>query len=185
MISVIVPTIRGREHWLERCQQAYSENTWHEFEFIVIHDHPTCNSAWNEGIRQAKGEFIHLSADDLEPHSGWDTVGLSCLGKGFLPCPRVLNADGSLQSCGSDAYEHETGTSSDVARVPLFPRALLPAIYPIFDGHYAGDYWVTSQGRKVGWPTVVVREMLFTHHMASEGRLHTLDADWAAFQAAL
>jgi hypothetical protein len=48
-----------------------------------------------------------------------------------------------------------------------------------------GDYWVTHQARKAGWPTVVVREWEVTHHLASEGRLFSLDADLAAYRRAI
>jgi len=183
LISIVVPTISGREELLSLCRAAYLETTECEFEFLIVENAPTCNAAWNIGLKQAKGDILHLSADDLEPHPHWDTVGLYWLSNGYLPCPRVLNTDGSLQSCGNEAAEAITGTSSDVARVPLFPRSLLSAVYPILDTQYMGDYWVTAQARKVGWDTVVVRDFVFTHHMAQEGRLYTLAADYEAFLA--
>lgn len=181
MISVIVPTIKGREHWLERCLDSYAATT-RDYELIVVPDFPTCNSAWNDGIKRSVGDVIHLSADDLEPHPGWQEAGMEYIDKGYLPCPRVLNTDGTIQSCGSTAEETLTGTSSDVARVPFFPREILHAVYPIMPGHYMGDYWVTAQARKVGWPTVVVRSMVFTHHLAPEGRKETLARDMQTYR---
>ena len=177
MISIVCPTISGREHWLERCQVSYCETTELEHEFIVVRDYPACNQAWNVGILEAQGDFIHLTADDIEAHPRWAEIGLEWIEKGILPCTRVLNSDGTLQSCGNDATEQPTGTSSDVARVPFFPREILPAFYPILHTHLMGDYWITHQARKIGWPTVVVREFCFTHHFALEGRLDTLSRD--------
>ena len=156
-----------------------------EYEFIILDDFPSCNAAWNVGIREAKGDYLHLTADDIEAHPKWAEIGLEWIDKGYLPCPRVLGSDGTLQSCGSDAFEHPTGTSSDVARVPFFPREILRAVYPILNTHFMGDYWITHQARKIGWATVVVREWEFTHHLAKEGRLYTLPADWAVFQRAI
>ena len=182
MISIICPTIAGREHWLERCQRSYCETTELEHEFIVVLDYPACNQAWNVGILEARGDFIHLTADDIEVHPRWAEIGLSWIAEHFLPCPRVLNSDGSLQSCGNDATEQLTGTSSDVARVPFFPREILHAFYPILPTHFMGDYWITHQARKFGWPTVVVREWVFTHHLAPEGRLDTLTSDLTIFR---
>jgi hypothetical protein len=181
LISIIVPTIGGREHYLEGCERAYRETT-EDFELIVLRDYPTCGKAWNEGLRQAQGDYLHLSADDLEPHEGWWEAGIKWIERGAIPCPRILNSDGTLQSCGSEASEQETGSPSDVARVPFFSREMMQHIYPIFDRQYAGDYWITWKARQAGIPTLVVREMCFTHHMASEGRLQTLDADWHRFQ---
>lgn len=181
MISIVCPTIAGREHWLERCKTSYCETTELENEFIVLHDYPSCNQAWNAGIAEARGEFIHLTADDIEAHPRWAEIGLVWIAKGYLPCARVLNSDGSLQSCGNDSKEEPTGTSSDVARVPFFPREILPAVYPVLPTHFMGDYWITHQARKIGWSTVVVREFCFTHHLAPEGRLDTLSRDYQTY----
>jgi len=45
VISVVIPTIAGREVWLERCLAAYRNNTHPEPELIVIHDAPNCRTA--------------------------------------------------------------------------------------------------------------------------------------------
>jgi len=184
VISVIIPTIQGREAWLGRTLAAY-ERTTSEYELVVLNDFPTCGQAWNAGLLQAKGEYIHLSADDLEPHEGWWQAGMDSVRQGHLPCPRVVNSDGSLQSCGSDALENDTGTVSDVARIPFFPESLTKHLYPIFDEQYCGDYWISWKAAQAGWPTYVNREMVFTHHLVSEGRLNTLHADWASFQRSI
>lgn len=70
MISVVIPTVAGREHSLERCLAAYRATA--DVELIVLADRQTCGVAWQEGIEQATGDYLHLSADDLEPHPGWD-----------------------------------------------------------------------------------------------------------------
>lgn len=181
MISVIIPTIAGREHHLERCLDAYQRNTARPFEVIVVSDRPTCGIAWNDGLADARGDYLHLSADDLEPHPGWDDAAVACVERGQLPCPRIVNADGTLQSCGDRAKEAATGSMCDVARVPFFPRLLLDAVFPIIATHYMTDYWVTARAERAGWPTVVVREMCFTHHLAAEGRLDTMDEDIASY----
>lgn len=183
MISVIVPTIKGREHWLERCERAYCSTT-EDFEFIVLRDYATCGLAWNVGIEQAQGEYIHLSADDLEPHEGWSDYGILAVDAGIIPCPRILNPDGTLQSCGTFAEEAEDGTSSVVARVPFLTREMAEAMWPIMDNHYMGDHWITWKGNQLGWPTLVVRSMVFTHHFAMEGRIDSLAADVKAYHRA-
>jgi len=40
LISIVCPTIAGREHWLERCECSYCETTELEHEFIVVRDYP-------------------------------------------------------------------------------------------------------------------------------------------------
>lgn len=187
MISVIVPTIAGREEWLERCIKAYCDTSPADTEYIVMRDYPTCNQGWNAGILEAKGEFIHLSADDIEPLEGWWQAGLFWIDQGYLPAPRILNLDGSLQSCGDGDWETETGTPTELTRVPFFSREQMEKarIYPIIPTHYMGDGWVTHRGRMVGIQTVVVREMQFVHSFADVGRLdERLSDDVAEFKHA-
>lgn len=187
MISIICPTIPGREGWLETCQRVYCETTDTETEFIVVRNSPTCNAGWNMGIPEARGDFIHLTADDIEPEPGWWQIGMRWIEMGFIPAPRIVNEDGSLQSCGDGAWEQETGSHTELTRVPFFSREQMDkaGIYPIFDAHYYGDAWVSHKARLAGYPTVVVREMQFKHTYANVGRMdERLYPDWDLFQRA-
>lgn len=185
MISFVVPTITGREHWLERAHESIIYNTVGiVYEWLVYKDLPTCGVGWNKGIQEAKGDYILLFADDLEAHDGWWQAGVAALERGVIPCPRILNPDGSLQSCGTFAEEAEDGTVSVVARVPFLTRELALRMFPIFENHYMGDHWITWKGEQMGVPTVVVRDMVFTHHFATEGRIDTLASDVKAYHRA-
>lgn len=183
MISVVIPTITGREHWFERCQRSYVRTIWtsEPFEFIVIRDRPSCGIAWNEGIAQAKGDYIHLSADDIEPVGEWWKPAIESVQRGELPAARVLNPDGTLQSCGTDDKEHETGEEATVARIPFATAEQFAKIGPMMNEQYMGDYWFSHRGRQVGLRTVVQRDYAFIHHFAPEGRKDTLSEDFAAY----
>jgi hypothetical protein len=176
MISIVIPTISGREHWLERCVTAY-ERTAPYAEIIVIKDRKSCGIAWNEGIAQAKGRYIHLTADDIEPRRGWQIPALQSADRGELPAARILNTDGSLQSCGTDHLEHEEGEEAFVARIPFASREQFELIGPMMNEQYMGDYWFSHRGRQVGLKSVVRRDYCFYHHYAQEGRIDTLAAD--------
>jgi hypothetical protein len=178
VISVIIPTVTGREHWLARCLEAYGKTLLCiNHEIIVITDRPACGIAWNEGIAQAKGKYIHLSADDLEPRAGWLGPAMATVHQGELPSARILNSDGTLQSCGTDHLEHEEGEEAFVARIPFATREQFDLIGPMLENHYMGDYWFSHRGRQVGLRSVVRRDYCFTHHYAQEGRIDTLAAD--------
>lgn len=183
LISVIVPTITGREHWLARALASIRATTT-GFEWLTYKDHPTCGIGWNLGIQQACGDYILLFADDLEAHPGWWQAGTEALEQGIIPCPRILNPDGSLQSCGTFAEEAEDGAPSVVARVPFLAKEMALAISPILENHYMGDHWITWKAEQMGWPTLVVRSMVFTHHFAMEGRIDTLAEDVKAYHRA-
>lgn len=183
MISIVCPTITGREHWLERAVDSIRKTT-SGFQLLIYKDLSTCGEGWNLGIDAAQGDYVALFADDLEAHSGWWQAGINALEHGFIPCPRILNSDGTLQSCGDTDEEAEDGTPSRVARVPFLSRELARSIYPLFVNQYMGDYWITWRCGQLGWPTRVVRNMLFTHHLAMEGRLDTFTADVKAYKRA-
>jgi hypothetical protein len=181
-----VPTITGREHWLQRCLAMYEVTTTKNYavdvEFVVVRDRPSCGVAWNEGIEQAKGDFIHLTADDIEPRWGWWQPAMMSAFNGELPAARILNTDGTLQSCGTDHHEHEDGEEAFVARIPFATREQFDLIGPMMDEQYMGDYWFSHRGRQVGLKSVVRRDYCFFHHYAQEGRIDTLAADVKAYK---
>jgi hypothetical protein len=184
LISVVIPTIKGREHHLERCIDAYQQRT-EDFEFIFEVDHRTCGSAWLAGGTKALGDYIHFTADDLEPHPGWWEAAVRCIDSGCLPCPRILRPDGSLESCGQWGTETDEGTETDIARVPFLSRQMWERGAWVLPAHYYTDNWIATRGRQLGIPTVVCRDYGFTHYYASEGRLQTMDADLEVFKAAV
>jgi glycosyltransferase involved in cell wall biosynthesis len=179
LISVVIPTITGREYWLGRALEAFEEH-----ETIVVKDKPTCGIAWNTGIPQCNGDYILLAADDVEPADPmWIEAGTYWVDKGYLPCARILNSDHSLQSCGDWVQEMDTGTVCRFARIPFATRAQMETIQPIIETHYFTDVWFSEMGRKHGWPTVVVREFCFYHHYAPEGRLdHRMAPDQREYE---
>jgi hypothetical protein len=177
LISVVVPTIQGRSRYLDVCLAAYEE-TSPGCEVLVVRDKPVCGLAWVEGAAQATGDYIHFSADDLVPHAGWDVAAREVVRRGFLPAPRILNDDETLQSCGgSDGWEteHPTGYQTDFARIPFLARELWDRISGVVapflrDTHYFTDNAISLAAAKLGVSTGVHRDYLFTHSLADQGR---------------
>ena len=87
-----------------------------------------------------------------------------------MPAARVFHGDGTLQSCG-DQFDREDGFVTEISRIPLLTRELVEQIFPIPPIHYYTDNIISDRARALGWPTVVNRSYLFTHHLAGEGRL--------------
>ena len=183
MITVVIPTLTVRAHWLDRCVAAYERTLGgYPHEILVFTDRPSCGVAWNEGIAQAQGEFIHLSADDLEPLDGWHFPAIFSAASGELPSARILNTDGTLQSCGTDHLEHDDGEEAFVARIPFATREQFDRIGPMMNEQYMGDYWFSHRGRECGYRSVVRRDYCFFHHYAQEGRIDTLASDVKAYK---
>lgn len=103
MIFIVIPTIDGRQEFLERTLEGYGARTQAEFSFIVIHDAPTCGLAWQVGARQAvevaqkwsltEASYLHLTADDIVPGYDWDHAAMSMVHSGGVPIPLVVTPD--------------------------------------------------------------------------------------------
>lgn len=182
LISIPLPTIAGREQWYERAVAAYVRTT-PNVQVITIRDAPTCGEAWRRGLAMARGDYIHFGADDVEMHPGWWEAAVAVIDAGYLPAPRVVNSDGSLQTCG-DEREMEDGEIPAFTRGPFVSREQWERLRPMIPLHYFTDTWVTFRGRQIGIETVVCRGYEYTHHSAAEGRMDCrMRPDRQAFEA--
>lgn len=188
-LAIVVPTISGREHWLERCLAAYERWTPVFYVVEVVKDEPTCGRAWNVGVARAlerapEVSYVHLTADDIEPLEGWYEAAVTSVRRGEFPAPRIVHSDGTLQSCG-DADELPDGTDVEIARIPFATRAQMECVGPIIETHYYTDNYFSHRGRACGIRSRVNRAYAFVHHLAPEGRKDSLLApDHRAYRRA-
>lgn len=169
MISIILPTISGREASLARALAAYREHTTNPYEFVIVHDQPSWSTACNVGYARAAGEILHFSADDLEPLPGWDIEAVEWLGNhDELPAPVCLNfsADGKWDNemDGPDkAVTHFTRIpimrQDQHQRIGLWPRE-----------NYVADIWVSEKAKSLGILTRMIHSYRFIHHWEQTGR---------------
>lgn len=193
-VAVIIPTIAGREFDLTRCVNAYKE-TAPDAHRIIVRDRPSCGQAWIDGAEMAfrgggKFDYIHFTADDLEPHQGWLETAAETVEKGYIPTPLVYHPDGALESAGLRNFGCYAGPFEDWqvmegTTVPFLTRRMWERIGMI-PVHYTSDLWVSYQGRLEGWETVVRTGMVFTHYNAPEGRDYSrVPADTNAYLEAI
>lgn len=176
MITVIVPTISSRSHWLDRCKVSYAAHTT-DYELIVVPDQPDCGTAWLLGVEKAQGDYIHFSADDLEAHQGWWQAAVETVKEGALPAPLIYYPDGTVQSSGGSWEQTEPdGKRTDFTRIPFVSRRqweqLGPLITPFLEygPHYYTDNIFSWAGAKHWVLTRNCHGYKFTHHSATEGR---------------
>jgi hypothetical protein len=176
MISVIVPTIDGREAHLSRCVAAY-EATMRELEdteILVVRNQPACGVAWQIGASRAARPYLHLTADDLVPHSGWWQAAVRAVDHGVIPAPLILGPSGAVEEVGPET----TGCT----RIPFCSREQWNRIGPMIPLHYYTDNWFSFKARQAGYSIADVPEYACTHHWAEAGRLSDRMAlDKAAF----
>jgi hypothetical protein len=168
-VDVVIPTVAGREEHLERCMTAYQRTAFGRVRLIVIRDMDTCGLAWNAGAKHARSDYLHFTADDLQPLDGWLQAAMGCTAQHALPAAVVTDARGS--NCG----EHWGALPPDrtevrVGTVPFMAASAWPAIGPSLDGHYFTDNWISHRARAAGWPTVACLGYRFRHHWAQERR---------------
>lgn len=175
-VAVIVPTIAGREDFLELCLDAY-ERTAPDATVVVVKDEPTCGIAWAKGADHVGDfDYLHLTADDLEPQDDWLQAAVETVDAGYIPAPLVLLTDGTLQSAGLQGFDVYTGSYADWqlvegTTVPFVSREMWNKIGMI-DTQYCTDLWVSRIGRmRGGWETVIRTPIQFVHHNAMAGRI--------------
>lgn len=161
MLSVIVPTLAGREETLKRCRKAYLVTGPTDMEIITVRDKASWPEACNEGYRKAKGDRLHFTADDLEPLTGWWQEALPWLDEhDELPAPRVLNPDGSWDN----AIDGPDGAVPEFTRIPLMTRDQYERIGAWPEYNYVADVWLSGKGRMLGIETRMIHSYAFVHH---------------------
>ena len=183
-LSVVIPTITGREDSLARAIAAYTETLdGTNYEIITVLDKPNWPAACNEGYRQSAGDVIHFSADDLEPMPGWHVEALLTLSvKDELPAPRVYNYLPPPEGEWANPEDGSHGAIPEFTRIPIMRRDQYERIGEWPEMPYYADLWVTDKGRTLGIETKMVHGYDFIHHWSQVGRLDSkanLDASGA------
>jgi hypothetical protein len=171
VISILIPTVPGREDHYGRCVAAYQDRTAAEFEIITETDHATVGLAWQAGAQRAAGDYIHFTCDDLEPLDGWDLAAVTASDAGSVPAPKVTDArTGELQSWPGWGREYEDGTDAGFSAIPFLSRAMWEAVRPLLLSHYYSDDFISYRARKQGWPSLMCNGYAFRHHWAQHRR---------------
>jgi len=180
MIDVIVPTIEGREESLERCLASFPG-----LNHIVVRGQDSCGAAWIEGIKRSSGDYLLLSADDIEAQDDtWIEPCVEAVDDGYLPAPIVYRPDGSVESAGGDMNApacllHEIQpdwTPVDFTPMPFVSRDQIRKTR-VIPSHMMCDVWVSHRGRQLGYETVLRHDYKLIHHHEMIGRKSYTDAD--------
>jgi hypothetical protein len=166
LISIVIPTIDGREEWLARCVKAYKDTT-PMCQIIVVRNEPTCGHAWLEGYRQSTGQYVHFTADDITPFPGWYMDAINACTMGQVPLANVKASNGNDAWCFSPLGD--MGHVRNVL-VPFLSREQLGYGGWLLPVHYGSDDWVTYRAVQLGMTLRECSGYKVTHHVAGEGR---------------
>jgi hypothetical protein len=176
MISVVLPTIDGREDHLARSRAAYEATLRGvtDVEILVIRNQPACGIAWQLGAERATQPYLHFTADDLVPHEGWWQAAVATADRGDVPAPLVRGPDGGVEELGPETL--------GCTRIPFCSREQWQRIGPMVPLHYYTDNWFSFRALRAGLRIADVPAYAFTHNWAQAGRLDARMAqDRAAF----
>jgi hypothetical protein len=154
-LSVVCPTIPGREPELARTVNAYERLTPVEIEWIIERGHDNCGTAWNAGAAKATGEILHMGADDGEPETDqWFPAAMSVIEQGGVPLGWVR--------------EDEIGRfGRDFARVVICRREWWQ---PVIERTYFSDNHFTDLMIAAGHAPTVAEGFDFYHRKSMVGR---------------
>ena len=170
-ISVIVPTIDGREDHLARCLDAYRERTRHDLELVVETNHPTCGLAWNAGAKRATGEFLHFTADDLEPLEDWDARAVDFCKVELIPAPSaVVDLTDESRSRYLADRQPVSGVGADIDVVPFCSREQFGKVGEFLTCHYFTDSYFTYRAIARQIRIMGCTGYAFHHHVSAVGR---------------
>lgn len=171
-VSVIIPTVDGREDHYARCKAAYKQNTAGcDLEVVTERNHATCGLGWQAGAERATGDYLHFTCDDIEAAPGWAQPAVDALEKGFQPAPRVTDPSGTPQYRPAWGTEWPDWTPAEISILPFITRDLWEnAVRPLFTGHYYTDDFISWRAREAGYEVRVRTGYSFTHHWAQHRR---------------
>lgn len=178
-VSIVIPTVTGREKWLDRCARAY-ELQCPKAQIIVIKDEKSCGIAWQKGCELSDRKYVHFTADDILPGSDWVREAAQCLDNGSIPAATVVDSRGRLAVC--DSPLGDMGLWPNVL-VPLLTQDLLSSGEWLAPIHYGSDDWVTYTAVRRGFQVTRLTTYRMTHYVAGEGRDYTRRHDDVALLA--
>lgn len=177
-VTVVIPTLIGREEVYERTLAAYKEQ---DVKVLVVTGAPTCGAGWAAGFQEALGaDHILLGSDDAVPSPGAVEAGVRAADEGIYPSPRVVLADGNLESCGSlggggcHLGECPDGTPAYMSSYPIATRETWEKIGPPIPIHYYVDDYLGYRARHAELRCEVVRDYAFTHYDEQHGRARVI-----------
>lgn len=186
-IAVVIPTISSRQELCAMAVKDYEELTPNVL-ISVVHDAPNCGAGWQQGVEQIQNEawdYLHLSADDIEPLPNWWEQAVDRCGEGSIPNALVFRPDGSVESGARWQYRGTRGEKAILAQVPFCSRKQWEKIGPMVPIQYYSDNWFTWRAEQAGWPCLHEPSYRFVHHRPRNprpGEQNQMIADYAAYQ---
>jgi hypothetical protein len=171
-ISVILPTVTGREDYLARAVSSYEMHSPgnYELDLVVETNHASCGLGWQAGWERCTGDYILFTCDDIVACTGWAAPAVEAVDLGFLPAPQVYAPNGEPQSLPSAGVVGQDWAEVHMSALPFASRAQMAKVVPLFTAHYFTDNWISWRGQRAGWPCRLRSDFAFIHWWAQHKR---------------
>lgn len=142
-LSVLLPTVRGREESLSLCMKSYMDNVPNfDIEFVTVRDR-LCGNGWQTAAERASGEYLHFSNDDLAVRPGFVEPLVEIANTGNVAAHWF--ATGGTEYNGRDEGTHDLAELT-TAPMPFCTRqTFFEKIGPIPALHYGCDHWFAEE----------------------------------------
>jgi len=174
-LTVVVPTITGREESLQQTLDSYDVTLGgKDHDIVIIQDAPTWPEACNEGYHKSDSQYYLFGADDLDAEPGWWEAGKAALLERpmELPAPRVYDNHGPNGTRWfMNEKDGEDGALTHFTRVPLMSKEQWEIVGPWPPLIYYADMWVSEKAKTLGLRTRMVYGFDFFHRWSQIGRV--------------
>lgn len=175
-VSVVIPTIKGREQLAERTVAAFRATVdADDMQIILVKERPNIGMAWNHGAEVADGDYLMLAADDVLPREGWYEAAKEAVERGYYPAPMIEKINGEVLATGSMGGGWLLTGCADWAPVcssqfPFMDRAAWREIGPSLEIHYFADDYLAARARAASWTVAYRKGYRLTHLEGLAGR---------------
>jgi hypothetical protein len=196
-VSIVIPTVDGREAYLGKCVKYYTERTDADVELIIERNLFSGGLAWQVGSEKATGDYLHLTNDDIVPGEDWLSHCVQSCEVGNVPVVCVVwgtaevfdENNNPIPGNPTNQYtthfegHHKIQPNGKLAKLkneseyPSLPFCSMEQwqnIAPMIPTQYATDKWFGYRAKLAGYPNECV-ESKFYHYVASEGRDGMID----------
>ena len=155
-LSVVIPTIKGREKLVEQTVAAFrAAIPGPDLQIVLVKERMTIGRAWNDGVGACEGDYLMLAADDIIPAPGFEVAAIEAAREDYWPAPRLINRDGSVLATGSMGGGWLLTDCADWAPVvssqfPFMRREVWREVGPSLEIHYFADDFLAARARAVG-----------------------------------
>lgn len=123
-LTLVLPTITGREASLQRTINSYARHTDLPYIVKVGHNYESIGKAWADILPTLTTELAHLGTDDVTAESRWAReIRWEWQDHGGLAVPMMMRMPGeTLESHGAWGVMHAARTEVPWCGVPIIPQ---------------------------------------------------------------